>query len=311
MQPDVKAREYNTYINNLRRSNRDFLNFCYGYSTRVSALQLITFYNAVGAGGRMVKPLFCRAIVDGDRVEEIQPIVLNKQIAPAKKLAVMREMLEGVVENGTGNNIKNNTYGIAGKTGTAVTNYSNRHRYNASFAGFFPSEKPRYTCLVMIENVESYGRQAAVVFKSIADCVVAIDKNLSEGGVKSVWPRLSDDIPTRNLQPTVIRAQQQELMNLYKTYNLPYYSSDSSQQWVVRSSDADGHFLRFSGYKPAGGRVPNCYGMTAKDAIEMLHSVGLKVSISGYGRVISQSPAANQAIKPGATIALTLNPNMQ
>ena len=151
---DVKAPEYQARINNLHRSNRDFLNFCYGYSTRVSALQLLTFYNGIGAGGRMVKPLFCKAIVDERGSErKVKPVVLNPKMCSRRTAELMRDMLEGVVENGTGNNIKNTTYGIAGKTGTAVHSYADRRRYNASFAGFFPSENPRYTCMVVLEDI--------------------------------------------------------------------------------------------------------------------------------------------------------------
>ena len=68
--------------------------------------------------------------------------------------------------------------------------YANVKRYNASFCGFFPSENPRYTCLVVLQDIPYYGRQAALVFKAISDCVVAVDKKLSNGAVKSVWPRL-------------------------------------------------------------------------------------------------------------------------
>ena len=307
LNPDIKAPEYRTYVNDLRRSNRDFLNFCYGYSTRVSALQLITFYNALGASGRMVKPLFCRAIVDNNgNQHEIKPVVLNERICNLRTARLMHDMLEGVVENGTGNNIKNNTYGIAGKTGTAVHSYSNLKRYNASFAGFFPSENPRYTCLVMIENIPFYGRQAALVFKNISDCVVAVDKELSEGAVKSVWPRLEEDSALAQQRPTLLRGKQADIRSLYKQLKIPYISTDSTAEWVCYIEASDTSAARYGAYVPAGGRVPNCYGMTAKDAIELLHSGGYRVTVKGYGKVRSQSPKANQAAKKGSLIELTL-----
>lgn len=307
LNPDVKAPEYSTYVNDLRRSNRDFLNFCYGYSTRVSALQLLTFYNALGANGRMVKPLFCRAIVDNDgNQKEIKPVVLNERICTQRAARMMHDMLEGVVENGTGNNIKNNTYGIAGKTGTAVHSYSNMRRYNASFAGFFPSENPRYTCLVMLENIPVYGRQAALVFKNISDCVVAVDKGLSDGAVRSVWPRLEEDSAMAQQRPTLLRGKQADIRALYKQLRLKYRSADSSATWVYYSEATDSSDARYYAYEPTDGRVPNCYGMTAKDAIELLHSEGYRVRISGYGKVRSQSPKANQTARKGTVVELTL-----
>lgn len=306
MNPDVVAPEYKTYVNNLNASNRDFLNFCYGYSTRVSALQLITFYNALGAGGRMVKPLFCRAVIDNDGSRrEIKPVVLNERMCGKRTAALMHDMLEGVVENGTGNNIKNTTYGIAGKTGTAVHSYSNMRRYNASFAGFFPSENPRYTCLVMLENIPVYGRQAAVVFKTISDCVVAVDKSLSDGAVKSVWPRLEEDSAMAQQCPTLTKGRADDIRDLYKRFRIPFVCDDSVGTWVAYSG-GDTLPGRYVAYEPVSGRMPNCYGMTAKDAIALLHEQSYKVKVNGYGKVRSQSPKASQAAKKGTTVVLDL-----
>lgn len=304
---DVHAPEYTTKVNDLHRSNRDFLNFCYGYSTRVSAMQLLTYYNALGAGGRMVKPLFCKAIVDKEgREHAVRPVVLNQQMCSPRTARMMRELLESVVENGTGDNIKNNTYGIAGKTGTAVHSYSNKRRYNASFAGFFPAENPRYTCLVVLEDIPVYGRQAAVVFKSISDCVVAVDKGLSDGAVKSAWPRLEEDSAMAQQKPVLLRGKQSEIRSAYKQLRLPYIAADSSAEWVYYREATDSSAARYCAYEPAGGRVPNCYGMTAKDAIELLHSEGYRVVVRGYGKVRSQNPKANQAARKGTVVEVVL-----
>ena len=304
MNPDLNAPEYSTYINDLHASKRDFLNFCYGYSTRINALQLITFYNALGAEGRMVKPLFCKAIIEGDRTTEIKPVVLNPQICSRETARLMRTMLEGVVEHGTGNNIKNNTYGIAGKTGTAV-DYRTR-LYNGSFAGFFPSENPRYTCLVVLKNSPAYGRQAALVFKAIADCVVAVDKGLSDGGVKSVWPRLQEDSTMAQTRPRLTRGDQKEIRQLYKKLKMPYYSADSSSAWVFYREATDSTRAQYYPQTVTEGTVPSCIGMTAKDAVALLHSAGYKVRLSGYGKVASQTPRGGQTAKKGSRIEIVL-----
>ncbi|MBQ8704082.1 MAG: transpeptidase family protein [Bacteroidales bacterium] len=306
LNPDVKAVEHSTYINNLHASNRDFLNFCYGYSTRISALQLITFYNGLGAEGRMVKPQFCKGVKVGDRLVENKPIVLNAHMCSRESALMMRKMLEGVVERGTGNNIKNNTYGIAGKTGTAVNNYANRHSYNASFCGFFPSENPRYTCLVVLERIPYYGRQAAEVFKSISDCVVAVDQRLSNGAVKSAWPTLEEDSAKAAQRPVVARGDQSEMRRLYKTLRQPFPSSDSVSRWVVYREGTDSTVGQYVPYVPVEGQVPNCQGMTAKDAVELLQEMGYKARVSGYGKVAGQQPRAGVAAKKGATVVLTL-----
>jgi len=304
LHPDVNAKEYNTYINDLHASNRDFLNFCYGYSTRISALQLITFYNGLGAEGRMVKPLFCKGVMDGGRLIENKPVVLNPHMCSRASALMMRTMLEGVVEHGTGNNIKNNTYGIAGKTGTAVHSYANKSSYNASFCGFFPSENPRYTCLVVLERIPYYGRQAAEVFKAISDCVVAVDKRLSNGAVKSAWPTLEADSTKASQRPVVARGDQSEMRQLYKLLRQPFPMADTACRWVVFREDSVGG--QYEPYIPTEGLVPNCYGMTAKDAVELLHTMGYRTRVSGYGKVVSQQPRAGSNAKKGAMVVVTL-----
>ncbi len=304
--PDVKAPQSRSYILEDMKPISNFTRMCFGYSTRVTPLQVIAFYNAVGAGGRMVKPLFCKGVMDGDRLMEVKPVVLKQSICDRAESMLMRRMLEEVVENGTGNNIKNTTYGIAGKTGTAYHSYANTRRYNASFAGFFPSENPRYTCYVLMENVPSYGRQAAEVFKAISDCVVAIDMGLSEGGVKSAWPMLEDDSTAAMSRPTLLRGRQSDIKDLYRRLRLPYQSSDSAGTWVYYRAATDSTSALYDAYQPAEGRVPNCYGMTAKDAIDLMHEQGYRVRVKGYGKVAGQSLKANTAAKKGTMIELTL-----
>ncbi len=304
---DVTAGEYKGHINDLNASNRDFLNFCYGYSTRVSPMQLITFYNALAGGGRMVKPLFCRGFVEDEQVIPIEPIVLNEHICSPQTAAIIKDLLTGVVENGTGNNIKNNTYGIAGKTGTAVHSYKDLRRYNASFAGFFPAENPKYTCLVVVKDIRAYGRQSAVVFKAIADCVMATDKELGnikmdEGNWQLESGRWVKSDGTAHL-PHVTRGNQQELQQIYKQLQLEYVSSDNSRRWVSYSDGIDslgtqGHYVT---YLPQQGIVPDCTGMTVKDAMVLLHQCGYNVRFKGVGKVTRQTPRGGSKAAPKTT----------
>lgn len=303
---DLATTENASHVNNVNLSNRDFLNFCYGYSTAVSPMQLITFYNALGAGGRMVKPLFCKAIIEGNRQREVKPVVLNPQICSRETAALMKELLESVVENGTGNNIKNNTYGIAGKTGTAVHSYADKSRYNGSFAGFFPSENPRYTCLVVIENSPAYGRQAAVVFKAIADCVVAVDKELSKGAVKSAWPQLKADSTKALQQPVLEKGNQQGIAAAYGLIGKQYVTTDPGSEWVYYRAANDSLSASYVPYAPMAGKVPNCYGMSAKDAVALLNSMGFRTRVSGYGKVASQQPKGGAVAKDGSVVVLNL-----
>ena len=296
MHPDIEVLEPKTRTGKLN-SDRDFLNLSYGYSATVTPLQLITFYNALANGGRMVKPLFCREIIEGRRSRLVKPVVLNEHVCSEEVAAQMRSMLVGVVEHGTGNNIRNTVYGIAGKTGT-TQGITDKSIKNSSFVGFFPADNPRYTCLVLVERTSIAGRYAAApVFRKIADCVVAFDKEL--GSI-----RLSDSI--RVERPVATKSPRTQLETIHRLLGMPFAMADSTQAtpWAVYDATVGGYM----NYQVPSGVVPDCHGMTVRDAMRLLHKVGLKTRFSGQGKVVSQSPKPRTPVRRGATVTLELKP---
>ena len=303
---DVKAGERNGHINDLK-PDRDFLNFCYGYATSVSAMQMLTFYNALGAGGRMVKPLFCRGIIVDGKQRVIEPVVLREKICSPKTAEVMKDLLVGVVEHGTGNNIKNSVYGIAGKTGTAVYNYKNKNVYSASFAGFFPAEEPKYSCIVVIKGTSAHGRQAAPVFKKIADCVVAIDEELEHVQLKESEDMM-DQMTMGKKMPLVKKVRRQGLEQAYVGMGIDTTNLLPKSEWVVWNVEEDSTGLHesYEEYELPQGVVPNCKGMSIREALVMLRELGLQVRFTGYGKVASQSPKFNTPCRKGDVVYLQL-----
>lgn len=294
MNPDVDVIETPTRIVPLN-SDRDFLNLSYGYSTMVTPLQLVTFYNAIAGGGRMVKPLFCREVLIGSRRREVKPVVLNESICSEEQAKQMREMLVGVVEHGTGSRIYNTVYGIGGKTGT-TEKVSDRSVKNSSFVGFFPADDPRYTCLVLVEQTSAAGAfVAAPVFKRIADCVVAFDHEL--GSI-----RLQDSV--RVVRPVLAKGSREQLENVHRLLGLPFAVNDTTVAtgWTRYDDERDGYV----NYQLPKGLVPDCKGMTARDAMRLLRSMGLKVRFSGQGKVVSQTPKARTQVVRGMTVTLEL-----
>ncbi len=306
---DVKAGEPRCHINNVNASNNDFLRLAFGYSTVVTPMQIVTFYNAVAGGGRMVKPLFCRAIVDRKgRRRDIAPVVLREQAFSRENAKLLTEMLIGVVERGTAKGIKTDLYAIAGKTGTANYRVSLPEWHNSSFAGFFPAENPRYTCYVMLEKVPrvAFGTQAAKVFKEIANCVVAIDGRLNEGVLRTSLPQLEKD-STRALEvPSLEKGCQDAIARAYALVGRSYRYTENSSRWVYYKTDSETSTGGYEEYYPTRGRVPNCYGMTAKDAVKMLKELGYRVHVSGYGKVRSQIPKGGVTAPKGSRVSLTL-----
>jgi len=148
----------------------------YGYSTNISQLQLATFYNGIANGGKMLKPLFIDKIMkDGRVVYVAKPEVMLNKMASDKAIKMLTNALVQAVERGTAKSIYTPNLKIAGKTGTSRFEYwkEGPMKYISSFAGFFPADDPKYTCIVFINQPDPkkgfYGSMvAAPVFKEIA-----------------------------------------------------------------------------------------------------------------------------------------------
>ena len=160
----------------------------WGYGVSITPLQMLTFYNAVANDGEMVKPRFIKELRVQNKTEKVfEKVVLKKKIASQVTLNKVRKVMENVVKKGTADNIYSPNFSMAGKTGTAKkwveakrnnegklirAHYSSK-LYVASFAGFFPADKPKYSCIVVIHEPNKkkgyYGATvAAPVFKEIA-----------------------------------------------------------------------------------------------------------------------------------------------
>ncbi|MFO8129952.1 MAG: penicillin-binding protein 2, partial [Bacteroidales bacterium] len=159
-----------------------------GYEILLTPLQLLTLYNAVANGGKMVKPLFVKEIQQsGKTIKTYKPSIRVKKICSATTLDSIQSLLKGVVERGTGKSLNNAPYRIAGKTGTAQVADANRGYdqkiYNASFVGYFPADAPEYSCIVVINNPKEgyyYGSSVAIpVFREISDNIYATTYRLA------------------------------------------------------------------------------------------------------------------------------------
>ncbi len=150
----------------------------YGYGVELTDIQILAYYNAVANNGKLMKPYLVSQIKSFDKtIKQFKPEVLNNSLASKETIGKMQEMLKGVVLRGTATNIKNPYVSIAGKTGTAQTEYwKGKGQYIASFVGYFPAEQPKYSMIVVIHkpNPEKgyYGNiVAAPVFKTLAEYI--------------------------------------------------------------------------------------------------------------------------------------------
>ncbi len=149
----------------------------YGYSVAFTPLQLLTMYNAVANEGIMVQPQVVSSIMDhGRQIERFETKVLNPAVCSKETISKLQALLEGVVERGTATNLNDSKMKLAGKTGTCQLNYwiEGTSDYQSSFAGYFPADHPKYSCVVVInkpvKQIGYYGNiVAGPVFQAIAD----------------------------------------------------------------------------------------------------------------------------------------------
>ena len=297
-------------------SNRSWANttipyMAHGYEELVTPLHLLMLYNAVANNGKMMKPYLVSSIKQyGVEVKSIKPQVLVQKICSDETLAQLKECLLAVVESehGTARIIKDSTYHIAGKTGTAVTALDNKGYnkgnkiYQASFIGYFPAEQPKYTMAVVIQNSKEskkfYGADVSgVVFKEISDRIY--------GSYLSTRKYVAANKVDSSLYNYF--GMKSELSSIFTSLNLPYSDSGSWGYWRSVQIKNNAGVLNTTSNTTSASVTPDVVGMGLKDAVYLLENIGLKVTVTGRGRVMNQSLTAGTNFNKNQKIALILN----
>jgi cell division protein FtsI (penicillin-binding protein 3) len=266
-----------------------------GYELTLTPLQTLTLYNAVANNGVMVKPQFVSEIREGGQIiKKFEPEIINPSICSSPTLTMARILLEGVVTDGTGSVLKDSTYKIAGKTGTAliadgVTGYEDK-KYNASFVGYFPADNPKYSCIVVVNRPEAGkiygGAVAAPVFKEIADKVYATQLDIHDQQERNFFAV----IPL----PASARGYYQDIYASLTSMSYAVRKPSHNPEWASMDSSRTGILLQPVNF--GNDTVPDLSGMTAKDAVYMMEKAGISAVIRGKGIVSGQS------IPPGSPL---------
>ena len=274
----------------------------HGYELKITPLQTLALYNAIANNGKMVQPIIVESVNRGDKkVEEFEPRVINSKICSKKTLEEVKAMLEGVVQRGTAINVSNSKYPIAGKTGTAkkVVNGRYTNKYYTSFAGYFPANEPKYSCIVVIDDPKGYqiygSDVAAPVFKEIADRIYALEIELHD--INKNEPLMT------GVFPTIKAGNHDELKYLCNQLGISNHSA-GAEEWVKTRVVNESVFWEDN--KVELQKVPDVRGMTLRDAIYVLENLGLKVTTKGSGRVEDQSIVPGRQLSKGERITLTL-----
>lgn len=278
-----------------------------GYEVTQTPLQTLTLYNAVANGGTSLRPqLVERLENNGQVVKTFKPEVLKQSICSSRVLEACQSMLKRVADpegNGTAQYIfAKSPYRVAGKTGTARIAGPNGYdgRYRASFAGYFPAESPRYSCIVVIADTKSgvyYGSSiAGPVFRELANKVYATDPSFhtTSAGLLAEKCKL----------PGSKDGAQTDLMQLYQALEMPYLGGSSGDWVTVTTGDS---VAVLSPRFIEANRVPDVRGMGLRDALYLLENAGLQVKTLGMGTVRRQSIAPGSDLTTSQAITLELS----
>ncbi|MCK5824463.1 MAG: transpeptidase family protein [Ichthyobacteriaceae bacterium] len=245
----------------------------YGYGVRLTPLQILTYYNAIANDGVQVKPYFVSEIKNEEgEVYSVGTTVLNSRICSEETVKIAQSLLRGVVANGTGKTLDMENLKISGKTGTTQANYwkgKNKVRsmqYVSSFVGYFPSDAPKYSMIVVVSKPNKrkgyYGATVAgPVFKEVAVKIYHEGTNLK--------------------------------------FDTPFMSVDELSAYIEKENKTNKRPIRKN-------TMPNVKGMSAMNALPILENLGLKVSMSGVGRVVGQSIRTGSRIKKNNKVSLRL-----
>ncbi|MCR9011990.1 penicillin-binding protein [Gabonibacter chumensis] len=277
-----------------------------GYEVKLTPLQVLAFYNAIANDGKRMKPRLVKEIRNrGDVVKRFATEVMDRHICSDKTLSALRDMMEGVVENGTAKNLSRAPYKIAGKTGTArVADRSKGYgvrKYRASFVGYFPADDPLYSCIVVVENPSlSKGYYGNVVsgnvFREIADKVYA---------KASLEFEESEDVPEEFVLPISKNGLKSDFLSIYDEFGFHVDDEPAEEsRWVMTTRNDEGFVLKPRSISET--LVPNVKGMGLRDALYILENSGLKVGVSGSGTVNKQSLQPGNRVQRGSYVNIEL-----
>lgn len=244
----------------------------FGYGVSITPLQTLTFYNSVANNGVMVKPQFVSEIKEWNKtIKKFDTEVINPKVCSQETILKLKAVMENVVKRGTASKLYSKDFSMAGKTGTAQVNYAknggSEKYYASSFVGYFPAERPKYSCIVVVHkpstaNNNYYGADVAgPVFKRIAQ-------------------KIFTDAPSTN-----------EIKNI-------------NRKIQKQENDYDTYFVKSQKQQPS---IPNVKGMSGMDAVALLGNLGVKVKTTGIGKVKRQSLQPGGNLVKNTTITLELS----
>lgn len=282
-----------------------------GYETQIAPINTVTLYNAIANDGKMMRPRFIKKIVkNGETIQEFPPEVIKEQIAKPTTIKTMQTILEHVVSQGLGKKAGSALFKVAGKTGTAQVSQGAKGyksgvvQYWLSFAGYFPADDPKYSCIVCLKKSglpASGGGMSGLVFHNISEAIMAKNLKIDVADAKDSASIMIPDVKNGNMM-----AAEYVLRNLDIDSDTEWEGSFAYGNPIWGKASSNETTVNLSKENTSEHIVPNVQGMGARDAVYLLENRGLKVKLVGRGKVKSQSCAAGKTAVKGTECVLIL-----
>ena len=273
----------------------------YGYGTRIPPLCTLAMYNAIANDGKYVRPRLFKKLSRPGESDSIIPVsYIRKQVCSPDNARKLRLMLHDVVwgDHGTARHwVQDDKVEIAGKTGTAfeVINGKYGARKRLAFCGFFPYEKPKYSCIVLMLGADrGAGASSGMVLKNVA-------RKMYAHGLLGATSDFADS-KQKDKDRDKKKAEAEEAK---KPPTLFASMNNNKHARLQRDLGLKGSH-RYSRPDKVESGVPMVIGLDIREAIRLLEGRGLKVNFTGSGMVVSQSLSPGSHYTRGERINLKL-----
>ena len=270
-----------------------------GQEVSVTPVQIVSAISAVANGGTLYAPHIVREI-DGGEPGAVRPLAAPRQATDPRSAATVREMMEGVVLEGTGKLARLEGYTAAGKSGTAqkidpATGRYSATQYNSSFVGFAPVNNPAVSILVVLDSPAGEhhgGMVGGPVFKRIAEQVLAYRDE-------------PHDIPApSNIE---MAGNQHAAAQPNSRPDAGSESAEARFQAAAASLQTSGKQTTTVAFRDPDADpvvVPNLAGQSVRGVMEQCSRLGLIPSLIGSGAAVEQAPAAGTRVVRGSQVTV-------
>ncbi len=306
-------------LNEFTRTTNYYMSI--GYEVGVTPLQLINAYSSLANGGKLLQPYMMKAVYGNDhRVIASNHTQVIRQVLSPETTELMREILVGVVEEGTGQQAMLDGLSVAGKTGTAQlydasTGRYDRSKHLASFVGYFPAENPHFALLVMVRQPKGYyygGLVAAPAFRNMARRIMSLAAVQSAPGGDIKQVENTGDI---NYIPRVEKLNAETARRILESrgFHIELVGKGDFvvKQEEIRKDDRIEEIRLYLNGASAGRDVemPSLKGLSLKEAMDVLMTFNLNPQIEGHGVVVNQIPRAGTKIDDKRVVKLVCEPS--